>query len=202
MRRRWADFCRIFAQYYYEEFPLFQFYGVSELLSELFSESSLPMSRILAQSTILYNRQRWGDFCHISARYNYEGFPLFQLYGFTELSPKLLPESSLPMSQILAKTTISHKLQRWVDFCQIPACYNYEGFPLFQFYGVPELSPKLFSESSLPMGQILAKTTISHKLQLWVDFCQISARYNYEGFSLFQFYGTLVNLFFLNRHFG
>ena len=147
------------------------------------------MSHIFEKTTILYKRQRWADFCQIFARYNYEGFSLFRFYGFTELSPKLFSESPLPMSHILVETTISHKRQRWADFCQIFANYNYEGFSLFQFYGFTELSPKLFSESSLPTSHILAKTTILHKRQRWADFCQIFAHYNNEGFSLFQFYG-------------
>ena len=110
------------------------------------------------KTTILHKRQRWVDFFQIFARYNDEGFSLFQFYGFTELLPKLFPESSLPMSHILAK-----KRQFCAGANGVWGVLSYfrpiqlQGLWLFQFYGLTDLFPRLFSESSLPMNRILAK---------------------------------------------
>ena len=71
------------------------------------------------KTTILRERQRWADFCPIFARYNYECFSLFRFYCFTEISPELFSESSLPTSRIFQKTTTLQKRQRWGDLSQI-----------------------------------------------------------------------------------
>ena len=154
--------------------------------------------------TIPHKRQRWADFCLIFARCNYEGFSLFRFCGFTELLPKLFSESSLPMSRIFEKTTILYKLQRWADFCQISARYNYAEFPLFQFYVFTELSPKLFfwiitprRVASLEKRQFC---TSANGGSISASFSPAEITRPFR-FPILRFYGTFAKAIFLNHHF-
>ena len=119
--------------------------------------------------------------------------------NFTELLPKLFSESPRPTSRILVETTISHKRQRWEDFCQLSPATITRDFRVSDFTVLRNVCQRYFPESSLPTSRILARTTILHKRQRRADFCQISPRYNYEiffAFPILRLYGAFVETIF------
>ena len=176
---------------------VFRFYGFTELSKSIILNHHFRRVASCSKTTILRVRQRWVDFCLISPPpppppppYNYDGFSLSQFYGFTELCSKLFfSESSISMSRILVKNDHFAQSPSVRGFLPDSPRYNYEGFSLFQLYGFTGLPRNYFSESPLPMSHILAKPTILRNHQRWSDFCHIFAHCNYEGFSIFQFYG-------------
>ena len=83
-------------------------------------------------------RQRWADFSHISAHYNYVGIQFSNftaLRGFLKLIPRIATSDEAHLDR---KTTISHEPHRQAGAGHIFTHYNYEGAPA-QFYGFTAL---------------------------------------------------------------
>ena len=83
---------------------------------------------------------------------------MFLFYDFTRISRKVFPiiitfekvfsgiaTSADPIFQV---SPFLSERQYWGDFCKIPACCNYEGFPMFRFYDFTRIPRKAFPESS------------------------------------------------------
>ena len=162
------------------------------------------MGQILAKTTIPRERQRWEDFCPISAHCNYEvffDFPILRLYGnFLKLVFRII----LPTSHILVKNDNSE----WAPRGRISPRFQPATITMnSRFSNFTAL--RNFSKTNSPNRHSrrvasCSKTRFFRGRRRWADFCPISARYNYEGFSLFQCYGfteLLRRLFFPNHHF-
>ena len=80
-RQRRSDFCQMFARYDYEAFSLFKLTVLWNFHQNYFLNHHFRWVTSWPKTTISHKRQRWGDSCHIFARYNYEGFPLCQFHG-------------------------------------------------------------------------------------------------------------------------
>ena len=155
------------------DFPISRLYGT---LPKVFTESPLPMSRILGKTTILRMRQRWADFSQIFAHYNYEGFPMCQFYGFTEIPQNYFPESSLPMSRILAKNDNSARAPTVGGFLSDFRPLQLRGipaFPILRAYGA--FSKTIVLNRHFRRVTSWSKTTILRGRQRWADFCHIFA---------------------------
>ena len=116
------------------------------------------MSHISDKTTILYKRQRWAEFCQISARYNYEGFSLSQFYGFTELSSKLFFRIITPDESHLGKNDNSAQAPAVGGFLADSRPLQLRGlfaFPILRLYVT--FFSELFPESPLPTSRILVK---------------------------------------------
>ena len=130
-------------------------------------------------------------------------FPMLRFYG--TFCQNYFPKSSLPTSPIFGKKTpFLRKRQRWADFSQTSAPYNYEAFSRFQFYVITLSFGKNYFPNYHRRRVPFLKTPFLRKRQRWADFSQIFARYNYEGFfalPILRLYGTFATTIFPNHHF-
>ena len=122
-RRRWADFSTTSTRYKYEGFPMFRFYGFTELFKKV-------IHRIATSD----ESHSVGVF-QPDPRYNYDAFPLSQFTDMRNFLKSNSPNRQIRGSTFWSKTSISRERRRWADLSHISARCNYERIALFQFYG-------------------------------------------------------------------
>ena len=108
-RQRWADLCQISA-HLIMRVSIFQFYGFTELFRNYPPPRTITSDEShLGQNDNFVQAPTVGGFLPYFRPIQLRGlfaFPILRFYG---TFPKLFPESSLPMSHILAETTISRR---------------------------------------------------------------------------------------------
>ena len=129
----------------------------------------------------------WGGFS-TTPRYNYEGFRFSNFAGLRNFLKSNLPNHHFRRGKVWLAN---------VDFDGSPTVggfqpdvrrYNYERFPLFQFYGIRnflKVIPRIATSDGSHFGQYVD----FEGRQRWAYFSTIFAHYNNEGFPNVRIYG-------------
>ena len=130
---RGGGFSQIPPLYSYEGFRFSSFCGFTGILKSNSSNRRSPRATFWSKTSISTERRRCGGIRSYFRPLQLLGVPLFRIYLFEELL-KVISKSPIPMSRILLGN---------VDFDGAPSAggiqpdplYNYDGFPISQFYG-------------------------------------------------------------------